>query len=197
MKLKSFFLILTALIIAGPVSADEVDEANVTSFTDGTPAVADEVNANFQALIDAINDNASRIAALEADGGGNSVSGATFRLNQIGNIISAIQDTQGVVTILSQSYELTFNSDGSLTLSGNEYEADLEVLTASLGQTGGSPVEESGTWSQSGSTITTNLGANFTVSADGNVIVLVEYKEDVDSGGNRSETSFVLGIRTN
>ncbi len=38
----------------------------MTTFEDGSPAVADEVNANFQALINAINDNATRLAALES-----------------------------------------------------------------------------------------------------------------------------------
>lgn len=74
------FLAAAVLIgaMANPVAADEVDPADITLFEPGTPAVAEEVNANFAALIAAINDNAQRIAALEAVDAPNTIDGETY-----------------------------------------------------------------------------------------------------------------------
>ena len=202
MNLRNFIAVIFSTALALPAVA-QVDGSDITTFEDGTPAVAGEVNANFQALIDAINGNASRIAALEASSGSgsnesNSVSGATFSLQQIGNIVSGNSDSEfpaTTVTILSQSYSLTFNSDGSLTLDGSESEADLGSANGSVTvNNNGAPVNASGTWSQSGSTISTDLGSSFTVSADGNVIVVSNFTIRGDGG---AETSFLVGVRTN
>lgn len=200
MKAKMYFF--AALFLTGSVFADEVDQSSVTSFTDGTPAVANEVNANFQALIDAINDNAAAIAALQENSSAesNSVSGATFRLNQIGNILTggAGGNDVSVVTGMIQTYTIEFNSDGSLGFSGTEFEVDLEAQSGNLSiNANGDPVSESGTWSQSGSSVSTSLGVTFTVSADGNVILLNEFTTDTDSSGDRVDTSFLVGVRTN
>jgi len=200
--MKAKMYIFAALFLTGSVFADEVDESSVTSFTDGTPAVAGEVNANFQALIDAINDNASRIAALESSSSSdsNSVSGATFRLNQIGNILTGGPggNDVSVITGMVQSYTVVFSADGSLSLSGAEYEADLEAQSGNFSiNSNGDPVSESGTWTQSGSTLSTNLGVDFYVSGDGNVIIANEFSTDTDSTGDRADTSFLVGVRTN
>ncbi|MDF1701156.1 MAG: hypothetical protein P1V36_08365 [Planctomycetota bacterium] len=53
-----------ALITAGVLYADSVSTPN--TFVAGTAAVADEVNANFAAHEAAINDNDSRLSALES-----------------------------------------------------------------------------------------------------------------------------------
>jgi hypothetical protein len=60
-----------------------VNNSNVSTFTAGQPAVAADVNSTFQALIAAINDNATRIAALEVAAPSIDVAGKTFSLRSI------------------------------------------------------------------------------------------------------------------
>ena len=55
-------LLLTCIVV---VIGSTVEQASVTTFQPGTPALASEINGNFQALIDAIDDNAARIEDLE------------------------------------------------------------------------------------------------------------------------------------
>ncbi|HLT91819.1 MAG TPA: hypothetical protein VKZ85_12840 [Woeseiaceae bacterium] len=54
-----------ALGAVGTAGAGPVED--LLTFTAGTPAKADEVNANFAAVAEAVNDNDARIAALEAE----------------------------------------------------------------------------------------------------------------------------------
>ncbi len=65
MKTRMMAAAIAALMGATAV-ADEVDPAAITEFQSGQPALAAEVNANFNALISSINDNDSRLDALEA-----------------------------------------------------------------------------------------------------------------------------------
>ena len=61
-KAISVYLVLgTSVALAG-----EVDTNSITTFQAGTPALASEVNANFDALIAPINDNDSRLIELQA-----------------------------------------------------------------------------------------------------------------------------------
>jgi len=52
------------LLLMPPAVASQV--GSLTTFTNGTPANADEVNANFDALRTAVNDNDTRITTLES-----------------------------------------------------------------------------------------------------------------------------------
>lgn len=68
--------LLAACLCASFVIADTVDNNNIANFGDGEPALASEVNGNFNELITQINDNASRIADIESNGlvaGGSSI----------------------------------------------------------------------------------------------------------------------------
>ena len=63
---KSILLVLIFITIN--LYADDVQNSELTEFVDGTPAVASEVNDNYQVLKDAINDNDSRLDAIESTG---------------------------------------------------------------------------------------------------------------------------------
>lgn len=206
MNIKSLLVFVSTLCLFNAANADEVDSSSVTTFEDGSPAVAGEVNANFQALINAINDNAAAIAALESSGSAesNSVSGATFTLNQIGIINRGQQGVEGGMAAfattanLSQQYTLVLNSDGTFAFSGSESEGELNTITGNvILQSQGAAQSETGTWSQNGSTLNLSIGASWTVSADANVIILSEFKTEPDGGGTRTESSFLVGVRTN
>ena len=45
----------TALVLSAPVNSGVLDEASMNVFEPNTPALADEVNANFEAIRDAVN----------------------------------------------------------------------------------------------------------------------------------------------
>jgi len=150
MKIRIFIALVVSACSFSLSYADKVDSSSVTTFQDGTPAVAGEVNGNFQALIDAINDNAARLAALEAaSSGSNSVSGHTFELRQIGVMNRARPDegnSFATTANLAQSYTVAFNSDGSLTLTGVENEGELVLPTNMIvEQSNATPVSETGT----------------------------------------------------
>jgi hypothetical protein len=57
------YLILATLLVSITAAASEVTIPN--DFTAGTPAVADDVDENFQAVKTAVDDNHNRITALE------------------------------------------------------------------------------------------------------------------------------------
>jgi len=203
-KTLAVFFSLTAILHTGFVNADEVDAANVTDFSNGSPADADEVNANFQALITAINDNASRLAALESSSASsdNSVAGKTFKLNQIGILLIGNGEGAATSANLSQSYIVTFNSNMTYTFIGEENEGELNTVTGAFGNvTQGEAVDLSGSYTQTGSNVALDIDGEsitFSASLDGNVIILSEFGFGDDGGGfTRSETSFLVGVATN
>ncbi len=65
MKQAWKYLIVLALC---PLVASAGQVTGLTTFVSGTPALASEVNGNFTAVSTAVNENDSRILALEADG---------------------------------------------------------------------------------------------------------------------------------
>jgi len=60
-----FLLTLTLILaLAGNAWADAV--VGLTTFTSGTPAIADSVNANFSEIVNSVDDNHSKITTLES-----------------------------------------------------------------------------------------------------------------------------------
>lgn len=207
MKLKFLIVVISIFSLITSVNADEVDDSSITSFEDGTPALADEVNANFQALIDAINNNAAiasenaqRLAALEArPQESNSVSGNTYQLNSIGIINRGDAANYSSTANLTSRYTVTFNSNGTFQLSGTENDAHLNTDNNELTLLAqNDPISLSGSYTQIGSSITTSeTDIAFTVSADGNVLVLSEFFYGPMDDADEAESSLVIGIRTN
>jgi len=123
---KAILTGLTAAMLSTGALASEVTAGvDTTTFTSSTPALASEVNANFAALIAAINDNDARIAALEAASGGGGdltsvVSGSSYQVFFSGGIINRYSDalspyTGAEVERFGGNSVITFHSDGTLS----------------------------------------------------------------------------------
>ena len=121
MKYRILFLSVTAMLVS--LSAhSQVDQASLNSFEDGTPAVAAEVNANFQALLDGINSLADRVATLEAASGSNigSISGS-YLLTGVGLDTDCTGDIGNSIAITMHGLSGTAQAaDGVLTFTMNE-----------------------------------------------------------------------------
>lgn len=124
-------LMITTLAIsmlATSASADTVDAANVTTFVPNTPSRASEVNVTVQALITAINDNANRIADIEAAVQTNEVAGESyfFVALEIGAAEIGVDDVGGVGTEgsgFSNLGTVTFDSvNGTASLTSSAFE---------------------------------------------------------------------------
>lgn len=131
---------LTAAMLSSGAFASEVTAGtDTTTFSASTPAVAAEVNANFAALIAAINDNNDRIAALESGGLPDLttvISGSTYKVFYMGGILSDYADslspyTEARVERFGGNTLLTFHEDGTLSELINESgrEVNLEKLS--------------------------------------------------------------------
>lgn len=184
-------------------NAGTVNQSAVTTFQNGTPADAVKVNDNFTALINAINDNASRLAALEEGNSiTSSVSGRTYSLKQMGVMYRGLAGNTGFATVgnTSQSYTVTFNANGSFTFTGVENEGELNINSKEVNQfANNSAVNESGTYTQTGSTVTLSIGVSATVSLDGSVMVINDFgigPEEDNANVIRAESSLLVGVRT-
>lgn len=76
--MKRLFILCCTVGIAPAAIADEVDIPH--QFSAGTPAIAAEVNANFDAVEVAVDDNAQRVVALET---GLGTAGIAVRVNGV------------------------------------------------------------------------------------------------------------------
>lgn len=216
--MKTLVLLLTSFFCALTVHAGEVNQANVATFNAGETASAEDVNGNFAALIAAINDNASRIAALEADGGtgggvSNSVAGHTyfiFFLSQIhrGNVGEGIERNYQSIGHTLAKGTLTFGSDGgaSLSLESNN-ETELGLSTGALDTPDGSLIILEGNlqamptenppvsgFTQTGDTVTVGP-ITARVSADGMILTNADFASDQEGAGFFSESAIFVGIR--
>ena len=65
---KSLAAVAGLLLASTSAWSDTVDQGNIATFADGQPAVAGDVNGNFNELISQINDHASRLNDVEFNG---------------------------------------------------------------------------------------------------------------------------------
>ena len=78
MKMKKIAAVAALLLAGQAVYAGQV--GSLTSFTAHTPAKADEVNGNFNAVKSAVNDNDTRLVNVEAAVAGGGVKGALLTM---------------------------------------------------------------------------------------------------------------------
>lgn len=191
--------------------ADPVDTTAVTTFQSGTPALASEVNGTVQALISAIDDNAARIAALEAANTLTpaSVEGSTYCIMSVtGSVGAGDPDPvsgvgQWLGTAAGQSkYSLTFTSSTQATfatLSDVFYEA-LAPNNVMV-DAGDSPSSETVTWTLVGNALTLTFpgpdNVSALISSDGNVLVagFSELDRASDNSGNWFLADLLVGVR--
>lgn len=198
MKARNLLGLVAAVTLCGTVSAGEVGA--VTTFSAGSAAKAAEVNGNFDALITAINDNASRIAALEAPS--NDVSGHSYSLHYAGTFLAAeVSSDDGVREYTTIEH---YVGEGTLTFSSADNTGDgsandasgAEIFVDNGGSIGwsfdGSEPAESltFTWNQTGNLVTVNIAGesetlNFVVSEDGSLLV----GRGTDNGIDNRDTS--------
>lgn len=186
--------LMTGAAIAGEVGS-------VTTFSANTPAVASQVNANFDALITAINDNNSRIAALEAAAPTNNVSGKTYALEQIGILLRGNNSDYITAGNLSQSYTLTLSASNTFSFTGTENEGEIGLNGTVTRWEDNTAISATGTWAQSGNTLTLTFEdlstVAFTVASNGGVVLLNEYTygvEDDQPTFTRTESSLIIGV---
>ncbi len=155
---------LTAVLLSSGAIAGEV--TGYTAPVTGQAATATGVDSNFQALITAINDNNTRIAALESF----DVGGKTYTYKEIGILNGAESFAQTLGTpgdsslvndgfartgVFTASGELAFDAGGTFTLSLTEKEIEMFVNSVSdIGPQIDGPLSDSGSWTQVGSTVT-------------------------------------------
>lgn len=188
------------------------------TFTDGTPAVAADVNANFSALADAINDLAGRVDALENDSGGAAagVPGVYRLVSTQSEFFGQNNQTVGYAEINAYVLQgqLEILSDGTWTLTGSEFEhrlggiGDLSYdgedppnrLGSQLLEIQMSPeaVTLSGTWTQNDAIVTFTIGSDeildFRVSLGGEVLLSANLARESD-GFQSGQAGVVIAIK--
>jgi hypothetical protein len=194
---------LTAAMLATGAFASELTAGvDTTTFTPSTPALAAEVNANFAALIAAINDNSQRLDVLEGIVGDGSVAGTyTFiemAVELAANSGTSAFDGYSEISTFSSSGAFTFDAGGTFTGTINENRSSLVdaqngdcgsidgcriAFDPDFGNTNSEPL--SGTWVDDGATVTLTLGPGDTVvlnKAGLNMLVFSEKDTVTDEG---------------
>ncbi len=200
-KLTRFTLgVSVALLFPLPSIAEEATDISVPhKFESGTPARAQDVNENFEALAGAINSLTAQVTALQMQidamsGGGES--GPLTAASLVGKYwligYAAEHEGWGGSGSIGQFIldgEITLSADGSVTFQGNESKSNLgfsnveieghQHLNVSL-ETDAQTENLSGTWTYSAGRLHIDFGDGgiaFHVSATGEVLVIAEHGE--------------------
>ncbi|MCG8589616.1 MAG: hypothetical protein MJE66_10025 [Proteobacteria bacterium] len=204
MDLRTWILVAAIAGLTTPALADEVAPGEVTTFQANTPAIASEVNSNFQALIAAINDNAQRVAALEAavTPVDNDVTGHTYRFF---NIESAVMNSEPDAGwdqsgAFASEGTITFGAGGTGTL--DEAGAFAEPIIGAPGDpivafSDNDTFNSAITWSQVGETVTmTDSDSDttvFTVTENG--LMMVATNIELDAVAPAFDWNLVIAVR--
>jgi len=179
-------------------------QASITQFGNGEAATAASVNTALSNLVTAINDNDSRITALETAPTNNSVSGRTYKLVTMGVIFrgdSGIPDA--TVGNYNSAATLDLIAGGSFTITGLESEGEVTVEGSAGGDANliveDSTLTDTGSWVQSGDTVVLTFNSDsstltISVALDGGVIIAKDFFFGADSSYTKSESSLVIGV---
>jgi hypothetical protein len=169
-----------------------VQAQQLLTFTDGQPALAAQVNANFSALLAEIQTLKTQVAALQAESGGSSVVGTWDLYNLDGTTFASGPGSMSMENV-GGTGTLVLNSDGSFQLTETEFRSALNISntvsapctncgakslivgTASNAAASDSGVTRNGTYTVSGTTITVAIGGDtgtLKLSNDGNLMFL-------------------------
>ena len=240
MKLKNIFI--ASAMAFSLMSAAQAQVTVPHTFTTGSPAVADEVNANFNALATGINSNTDSIAnlstlittltarvdTLEANSGSlsNSAAGVYRLVSTYSEFFGENNDPHGYAA--ANNYvlvgRLEMNGDGTWSLAGNEFEHRLESIgdyhidTVETSPGSGTftsvfsgsqaldiqmaplAVNESGTWTQTDTTVTLSLGGqaivDFRISVGGDIMLAANTALEAVSVYNGAQAGVAIAIRT-
>lgn len=200
MKKSIYALGLTAVLSATQVSAEAIAPTSVNEFQAGSPAVAAEVNANFQALIGAINDNAARIDALEENQGTADLAGRSYKILafETGMFISG---GWPAVFNFQENINVTFNADGTVDgLATNILEAEMGVDNPDEIEFFTDPDETFTdlTWEQSGGEVQIydagSPAISFQVSSDGRTLMRLDHELEADVDFESFMQTLFIGI---
>lgn len=194
--------IISILMLLASITDVSAQTTLPFTFAPGTVAKASEVNANFQALLAAINRLEGQISAADIPG--------TYALASMSVYLdstpqSGMMTNNARVEQISSNATATFNVNGTFTLTqettnGSALAFDFlkngaNVVTAqAVTQSAAPPPTGSGTWSFSGRTLTIttgNGGGTFTAAVGGRLFIGINAPPD-----NKSQDLHVL-IRTN
>ena len=128
-------------IFAAVAIGGQVNPSNVTTFVNGTTADADQVNANFAELTTQINDNDTRITALEGGGTDTHYIGVGIQAPQLGQVFgyggqSGSAAGTALVTIARTGVLTSFGARVHNTVAaGAQLECHLHINGADVGTT--------------------------------------------------------------
>lgn len=198
---KQFLTGLLAMALGTGAIASEV--TGYTPATSGSAATAADINANFTALISAINDNNQRITALEEQAAGINTAEGTYSFVEIavelaGAPGTTLFDGYSQIGTWSSTGSFSFVSDGTFTgtinetfsilfderLCDNEGTIDEQCRQAyqpDFNQTGTETL--GGTWTEDGNSVTATFpdGGSVTFTKAGPRLMVLQEKS-IDGG---------------
>lgn len=138
------------------------------TFTAGAPARAADVNANFQALVTAVNSLGSRISKLEGQIAASDLVG-TYAVNQFQSELGGGASER--VAIYTGGGTVNLAANGTGTISGNtELGHQLNLPGGTLATINRPQASSNFTWSWSSGTVTA-FGSTFSVVAGGRLLI--------------------------
>lgn len=197
MKTMIQFMVITLSIVAfclGSAWAGQVTIPN--SFTAGTPAVATEVNANFNAVETAVDDNDNRITTNSSNISTNATNVSTNTSN-----IAGKQNRVTGTCPANQSIR-TINADGSVVCETDDVGGigDITSVTAGTGLSGGGtsgPVTLNADTSYLQRRVTASCASGYSIryiSSTGGVTC--EQDDDSRAGINSAGSSSAISLTT-